>query len=189
MPANTLDFGTYTLEMPIGEFDSDKDKDKFIKKCVGIARSLPEYKEWVKYVKDMLGYRTCSLTGENGDEVTVEIHHHPLTMFDITSIIIDTYLKNNKKFTSMNILNDVMTLHYNNKVGFIPLCTTYHEKYHNGYAVIPPKLVIGEWNYLLETVGYEVNQDIVNKCSELMSESNNETINGWRTVMGGVLNE
>lgn len=191
MPANTLDYGSYTLEMPRSEFEGEKEKNQFIKKCVQMSRQTPEYREWVKYVKDMLGYKTCSLTGENGDEVTVEIHHHPLTIFDITNIIVSTYVKNNKKFTSMNIMNDVMTLHYNNKVGFIPLCTTYHEKYHNGYAVIPPKFIHGEWDYLLKTPGYEVIPDLVNKCNELMHDSNNDyaDYNNWHTVMGGTLKD
>jgi hypothetical protein len=188
MAYNTLNYGSYTLEMPRNGFETEKEKDMFIKNCVRLARQTPEYKDWVRYVKDMLGYKTCLITGETSDEVTVEIHHHPLTIFDITNIIVSTYIKNNMKFTSMNVVNDVMTLHYNNKIGFIPLCTTWHEKYHNGFAVIPPKFITGEWNYLLTTPGYEVIPELVDKCSELMDDKNNafdNEANNWKTITNG----
>ena len=193
MSNNTLSYGGFTLEMPRCSFESDKEKEMFVKNCVRLCRQTPEYKDWVKYVKDTLGYKTCLITGEISDEVTVEIHHHPLTIFDITNIIVNTYLANSKKFTSMGIVNDVMTLHYNDKIGFIPLCTTYHEKYHNGYAVIPPKFITGQWDYLLTTPGYEVLPEVVDKCNELMNPVNNaydNEANNWKTITnGGILKD
>lgn len=194
MTANTLNYGgVYKIEMARASFNDEKEKFQFIRKCVNLCRQTPEYKDWVRYVKDTLGYKTCLITGETSDEVTVEIHHHPLTIFDITNVILSTYLDSGKKFTSMSIMNDVMTLHYNNKVGFIPLCTTWHEKYHNGYAVIPPKFIYGEWDYLLKTPGYSQIPDLIDKCKELMDEANNaydNEANNWKTITeGGILND
>ena len=190
MGNNTIQYGSHALELTREEFDDDKQKNFFIKKCVQIVRQTPEYREWVAYVKDMLGYNTCLITGEKALEVSVEIHHHPLTLFDVVSVVLDTYLAAKSKFTSMNIINDVLTLHYNDKIGFIPLCTTWHEKYHNGYAVIPPKFIHGEWDYVLKTQGYAQTVEMIERASSLMSDSNNQydvSANNWQNVMGGVV--
>ena len=146
----------------------------FTKKCVSLIHASPEYRDWATYVKEMLGYKTCALTNESSEQLTVDIHHHPLTIFDITNIILNTYIANQKSFTSLVIAKDVLHLHYNDRVGFIPLVSSLHEKYHNGFLVIPPKLIHGGWQYLLKTPGYQVSPDVVDKCNELMKAENNK---------------
>jgi hypothetical protein len=182
MEQNQIQYGQYCLDLEREFFEDDKEKTKFVKKCVQLCRYTPEYREWVDYLRDSLGYKTCDISGENGDEVTVEIHHHPITIFDIGMIIVDTYLKKRRKFSSLNIVNDMLMLHYNDKVGFIPICTTFHEKYHNGFLIIPPKFIHGQWDYIL-TNGYEVSQDVLDRAARLMDPVNNQFIGkSWKNV-------
>lgn len=128
--------------------------NKFIKKIERIVRSSPEYREWTGYVKDCLGHYVCELTGEISSQVTVEIHHHPISMFVITKGILTEYINSNKEFCSFDIAQDVITLHYENRIGYIPLVRTLHEKFHNGFVQIPMELIKGDWMYLLDHYEY-----------------------------------
>jgi hypothetical protein len=155
-------------------FLSEKSHNHFAKSCVRLVRSSVEYREWSSYVKDVMGYKTCVFTNEVADQLTIDIHHHPLSLFDIVNIVINTYLKNQIEFSSPDISKDVLLLHYTNNVGYVPLISSLHEKYHNGYLSIPPKFIVGKWNYLTTTSGYVVDDDIKMKVSELMKEENNK---------------
>lgn len=180
----TLEYGAWTLDLKRSGFNSEKETSQFIRKCIGIVRQTPEYRDWTSYVKDTLGYRTCAFTNENSDELTIDIHHHPLTIFDMVTIVVNTYMNNAKEFSSLDIATDILYLHFTNKVGFIPIVTSLHEKYHNGYLMIPPKFIHGKWDHLLTTPGYVVASDIVSKSKELMDDKNNlncEYLN-WQKV-------
>jgi len=169
----TLNIGPFSLSFTRNTFNSEKDITAFMKKCVGIIRQTPEYREWTNYIKDTLGFKNCAFTNETSDEITIEIHHHPLTLFDITTIVLNTFLANDKEFSSLDIVKDVLLLHFSNKVGFIPIVASLHEKYHNGFLIIPPKFIHGDWSYLLNTPGYIIEADTMSKCKQLMDKSNN----------------
>ena len=178
----TLELGQFTLDLKRDGFNDEKEVNKFIKACVRIARSTPEYRDWVTYVKDMLGFNTCMFTNETADELSIEIHHHPLTLYDLVSITINTYLTNKIPFSSVDIVREVLTLHYTDHIGYIPMVTSLHEKYHNGFLTIPPKFIQGVWNYLLVTPGYAINEDVLVRTKELMNPSNNkfDNYNNWQ---------
>jgi hypothetical protein len=76
------------------------------------------------------------------------MHHYPLTLFDITSII--TMHRINElggigiaEISPFLIAHDVMEAHYENTVGLIPLTKTVHELAHSGEIFIPLTMVFG----------------------------------------------
>jgi hypothetical protein len=166
-------------------FSSEKSHNHFIKACVRMIRSSVEYREWASYVKDVMGYKTCVFTNEVSDQLTIDIHHHPLCLFDIVNIVVSTYLKNQIEFSSPDVSKDVLLLHYTNNVGYVPLISSLHEKYHNGYLTIPPKFIAGKWDYLINTPGYVVSDEVKLKVSELMkAENNNYDTYFWQNHEG-----
>jgi hypothetical protein len=138
----------------------DEDKVRLIDHIKAIARNSLEYKEYMKYLKEVLRLNKCSFfTNINTDNikrrVSVQIHHEPLSMFDICEIILDKHIQVYKNINPYTIADEVMYNHYNDKVGLIPLSATVHQLVENGKEVIPIQCVFGDYTkFLLEYKPY-----------------------------------
>ena len=168
------------LPLKRNKFVDDKEKIRFIKNVERLIRSSIEYKEFVGFVKYTLGNDYCVFTLEKDIETDdIELHHHPLTLFEIVQIVIDTKLHNEVNFNTFDIATEVINLHYKLKIGFVPLIRTLHKKYHNGYLNIPIDLVVGDYKYILNN--YFVEDDIRIKVQTLESITlnNMEDDNIW----------
>jgi hypothetical protein len=165
----------FTLSLKIKEFQDEKDFLKFVKSCVRIIRVTPEYRLWTDYIKDVLGVYQCAVTEELTSQVTIELHHHPFNMFMINKLVINQYLASGKEFCCLDIVQKVLELHYENKVGYIPLVSTLHEKYHNGFLNLPMELVNGNWKFLLDN--YSLEEDDLKNIQEKISVDKNNC--GW----------
>lgn len=185
----TLNLGQFYLPYKRANFSDNKLFISFIKKCEQLVRSSPEYKDWVSYVKDTLGHKVCVFTEETSDELTIEIHHHPFTLFDITSAVLVGKMTSGEEFTSIDIADKVLQLHYSNCVGFVPIVTSLHEKYHNGFLVIPPKFVTGNWHHILNHDDYFLDEDTRERVNGLMCAENNKYDQYFKWQKGAVTNE
>ena len=68
------------------------------------------------------------------------------------------------KFLLINdlyITDEVMELHYNNKVGLIPLSATVHDMVHNSYMFIPINKVRGFYRPFIESYYNHINPDLL----------------------------
>ncbi len=168
-----LEFGQFNLPFKRNAFSDDKMHLAFVKKCVSMVRMTPEYRDWTSYIKDTLGHKTCVFTEETADELTIELHHHPFTLFDITDVTLCHCLMSGESFTSLDITQKVLELHYSNCVGYMPIVTSLHEKYHNGFLVIPPKFVLGTWDYLINNDDYHIDDALLERVTTIMKADNN----------------
>lgn len=146
------------LELETYEFDDHKHYKKFVNVTKSIIRKTVEYNTWVNYIKYSLGYNYCSFTREVSSEVTIDLHHHPISLENIVRMVIDKMLITEGKVTTLDVAKHVLKLHYDNNVGYILLARTIHEKFHNGFLKIPIEFVHGNWTYLLEN--YPVDEEI-----------------------------
>ena len=144
------DNAEYKLPLRRAGFDQEKDFTYFIKNVERLVRNSTEYREWKKYVKDVLGYCNCAFTSEKSSEVTIEIHHHPVTLFTLVKTVTVFSINKEKEFCSFDIAQQCIELHFSNRVGYIPLASTIHEKYHAGFLRIPIELVHGDWRYIVD---------------------------------------
>lgn len=140
------------------EFLTDKDEYKFTRDVERMIRTSQEYKKWINFVHGALGTNyVCYLTGISADECHIELHHHPISLFQYIQII----LNNAEDFTTYSVAEKVMSLHFENKVGFVPLSKTSHELYHNKYLKIPINIVEGNWEKILDE--YNIHEEIKSK--------------------------
>lgn len=123
-----------------------KKRASYIKKEIEpLIRKSREYKRWLFFVKSVMSIDfQCYHTGDPESICSIEVHHHPYTLFDLSDIV----LKNMKHYTTFDIAKTVMQLHFMNLVGFIPLCKSSHERYHNKALDIPIELCEGNWRHL-----------------------------------------
>lgn len=140
----------FNLPLRIKNFENESEYNKFIKSCEKLIRSCPEYRQWRNYISDILQIQTCSITHENMVECSIHIHHHVPSLFSLVKSIINKHIEAEESFSSFDICIEVMEYHFANRVGFVPLITSIHEKFHNGYLKIPIELVKGNYQYYLD---------------------------------------
>lgn len=166
------------LEFRITDFEVEKEHNKFVKAVESLIRRSPEYKLWVNYIKDTQSYNYCFFTNEIGEEVTIDIHHHPFTLYDLVVMAVDDKISKEIPFASVDIMEEILKLHYEDKVGYIPMIRTLHEKYHNGFLDIPISIVLGNWKELFKLYP-DMSPDIKDKVSRLASIDTVATPISW----------
>ena len=145
----------YDLSFKIKDFDDPKEEKKYITFIKRAIRTSPEYHLWRKYILDVIGDNYCFITNEQHEDCTIEIHHHPFSLGKIVSGVVNKSLEKNIEFTSFDIVKEVVELHYLNKIGYVPLITSMHERFHRGNLSIPIDYVHGNWKALLDDYSWE----------------------------------
>lgn len=133
---------------------NDKDKVKLIKTVERIVRRSTEYKMFIRYLKEEIDMTVCSffnkVTNKDSNKISIEIHHEPFTLFDITQIVVDKFIDNEEELNPLLIAEEVMKLHYMGMVGLIPLSITVHQLVHDGNLFIPLQNVYGNYVEFVE---------------------------------------
>ena len=107
-----------------------KDLTKLIKKIEKLVRESPEYKFWVK--KCRAGYTTCPLCKTHSEIDPPEVHHEPLTLYEIVEDVLNKHIDVDiENLLPIDIVKEVIQLHLNNKVGYKVICSSCHERIHN----------------------------------------------------------
>ena len=79
---------------------NEKDKIKLIKTIERIVRSSMEYKQYIQYLRDEIDMTLCSffnnINNKNTKKISIEIHHEPFTLFDLTQIVLDKWVNEEK---------------------------------------------------------------------------------------------
>ena len=132
-----------------------KDKVKFIKRCERTIRSSMEYRDYISYLKEYVDMNHCAFFNNvengNGNRVHIEIHHEPFTLYDITNVVLNRFLKDGIPLNELYIADEVMKLHYENMVGLIPLSKSLHQMVHfSDNIVIPFNLIYGNYRKFMD---------------------------------------
>lgn len=167
----------FELSLRISGFNDEKEEIKFIKSVEKMVRFSPEYRLWVEYIIDTLGQNKCEFTGELKSETSVDVHHHPICLYTIVKAIIDDKLKKKESFCTFDIARDVIELHFQNKVGYVLMLSSLHEKYHNGFMQIPIEFVSGDYKYVLSH--YEMDKEEYNRILLLCAIHKDDIVQSW----------
>lgn len=129
--------------------DDEKARKNLVKSIEKIVRTSPEYSEFIGYLKNNLDLTKCTFHKDVDISVLkrtkIEFHHYPFTLYDITDTVLEKYLQNNVIVNPFEVASEVMKLHYELKVGLVPLSKTLHKLAHNGKKFINLKLVKGHY--------------------------------------------
>ena len=141
------------------DISTDKTKTRFIKSVEQLVRQSMEYSDYIGYLRRFCDMAACKFfpnINQEGDgkKIRVEIHHAPLTLYDICLIVLEDELSKGYKPKDMLLAKKVMKYHYEDQVGLIPLSKTLHELQHpkngNPKFVIPLYMIYGQWTTFLK---------------------------------------
>lgn len=145
-------------------FFDEKAKIKFIKMIEKNVRNSLEYKDFIKYLSENVGMKFCSffnnISKDLGRRIKIEIHHEPFTLFDITSIILEKYIVEELPINPFKISEEIMKIHYQGKVGLIPLSITVHQLVHSGKVFIPLQYLDNGFMKFFEEYKYYINDQM-----------------------------
>ena len=142
-------------------------------------RNSYEYRAYVQYLKNELDLTQCALLPNIDTKeinVSLEFHHFPLTLFDITETVAKSMLKYaaGKPVSTMDIAETVVGEHYRNTIGLVPLTATLHEMVHNNAIVIPMNKVNGEYREFIREYGLFLGEDKLEKINVIEVYNNRE---------------
>lgn len=139
----------FRLSLRIRNFENEASYKKFVKNCEMLVRRCSEYKLWRDYIVNVLQISNCMITNESMEQVTIEVHHHVPSLYTLVSAIVNKKIETQQEFCTFDIAQESIELHFQNKVGYVTLLKSLHEKFHNGYLDIPITYVKGDYNYFI----------------------------------------
>ena len=172
---DVIKIGHYTKINMVDESwkEDELSYDKMIKKIEKVVRNSYEYREYVKFLKEEIDMNECSFfKGLTRDDVKIEIHHAPFTLYDITSIVFYYMQVNNFNYSVLDVAEEVMKLHYEGMVGLIPLSLTVHDLVHTGDIFIPVDCVYGNISGFVKKYKNYMTDDQKNLLLKNIEETN-----------------
>lgn len=126
-------YASISLYKDIDYFQDEAMYTKFIKRCESFVRTSTDYRAFIAYIKNVLGINFCQVSSHIYDtDASIEMHHGPIfTLFDITSVILNYFMKTGKKINTFRIADAVLQEHFDLHVQVVMMAITNHEAAHN----------------------------------------------------------
>ena len=149
---------------------------KFIKSVERTVRTSKEYKRYIENLRTnvhALNYDTVMSNISNTD-TALEFHHYPLSLYEISEILILDHLANKDNITSFSIAKEIMECHFKNKIGLVSLTKTNHELAHDGALFLHKNQIFGKYEEFINEHTNGISMEIRNKIDRLnkMSDAN-----------------
>ena len=121
-------------------------KSKFIKGAVRCVRQSREYKRYLAHLKEDHGMTQCAFQPSIvlDEDVEMEMHHCPLTLYDVCQIILDHILEKGGRCTTLSLADATIHEHFEERIGMVPLTKTAHALVHADHLKIHPRQVYGK---------------------------------------------
>lgn len=138
-------------EYNLYDFDLNDEKSfkKYIQTIEKVVRTSFEYKALINYLREYMDMNQCAfyekVSNADSTKIKIEIHHEPLSLFDICLIVYNKRVAFNESLDEEYVAKEVMYLHYNLMVGLIPLAETVHQLVHAQYLFVPTTAVLGKY--------------------------------------------
>jgi len=174
----------YKLPYYATAFYDEGEFTKFVKNIEKDIRKSDEYSAYLWSLRN-LGMESCSFLGNVNDEnATIEFHHYPFTLYDIVSTVVDKKLFNQEHTSTFLVAAEVLKLHFENKVGLIPLAKTVHELVHAGEIFINLNQVFGNYQQFVNEYGKFIPVEAQNAYNKIVESSKNDVTYSEIDVLG-----
>jgi|ADurb_Ile_02_Slu_FD_contig_51_249567_length_6143_multi_3_in_0_out_0_8 hypothetical protein len=161
----------FSLPLRIKNFENEADYNKFIKNCEKLIRGSVEYKQWRNYITDVLQVNSCFVTNERMDECTLEIHHHIPSLFTLLKALVNKNMDKDEAFSTFDVCMEAIEIHFANKVGYIAVISSIHEKIHNNCLDVPKNMVQGNYMWFIENFSKYLDDDDLDVINKRLSIS------------------
>lgn len=161
------------------DFDPNDSKQvvKYFYRIEKVVRNSFEYKQFIRFLKEYGDMNECSfmkyVTGAESYDIRIEIHHEPITLYDIVVAVYNRRAANGESIHEDMVAKEVMYNHYRLYCGLIPLSETVHELVHNQFLFIPSFAVFGAWEKFVEEYKDYIPADVLANLEAIQYRSKN----------------
>ena len=162
MQAYDCKYENISFYKPNDFFLTSENRNKFIKACENAVRKHEDYKRYINYVMDTVGINFCQVSSNIYSDVDAEVqmHHGPLfTLYDYVAVVLENFMKNNKKINTFRIADQVLQEHYDLNVQIVMLTVTNHEAVHNRDIFLNIKQGFGDISGFIERYRNDLTDD------------------------------
>jgi hypothetical protein len=163
----------FRLSLKIRNFENETSYKKFVRNCEALVRRCNEYKLWRNYIVDVLQINECMITHESIEQVSIDVHHHVPSLYTLVSALVNKRLDENAEFCSFDIAQEAIELHFKNKIGYVTLIKSIHEKFHNGFLTVPISFVKGDYQYFLDNFSKYLDEQDLDKIQARLAVNEN----------------
>lgn len=138
-------------EYNLYDFDLNDEKSfaKYIQTLEKTVRTSFEYRAMIQFLREYMDMNQCAfyqnVNNTDSTKVKIEIHHEPLSLYDICIIVYNKRVTFNEPLDEEMVAKEVMYLHYDLMIGLIPLAETVHQLVHSQYLFVPTSAVLGKY--------------------------------------------
>ena len=158
---------------------------KFIKSTERLIRKSREYNNYIMQLRtnvNALNYDSIMSNIALAD-TDLELHHYPLTLYDIVETVMNYHIIKQDKITSFSIAKEVMDCHFQNIIGLVSLCETNHELAHLSSIFINKKQIFGNYEEFLKRYETGLTVDCKEKIKKLNVYSDNNTAIDFKGIL------
>lgn len=141
-------------ERPSYCFKNNKERYKYVVLIKNMIRRSPEYREYISFLKKYMNMGKCvvfnKLETDNSKRYSIELHHTPFTLEEIVNVVISKRQELGETLNPFRVAEEVMELHYDDKVGLINLSKTAHELAENGRIFIPLQWIYQRYDLFVQ---------------------------------------
>ncbi len=178
-PRVDSDNATFYLEYDKTEdyFSFFDNEVAFYKGCEDLVRAHEFIRvTYPRYLKEVVGLDTCQIFPNIKDDdrkrVSIEMHHFPLTLFDICEIVTkDLRAKHDKNITTPKVANIVVEEHRQNHCRIIKVNKSAHQKIHDDEIYINYAQGFGDTIAFLEKYHLGVDKAMRQKINDYLAWS------------------
>ena len=180
------DVKEYEYSVPL---KTKNDRKKLITRVEKMIRSSPEYRDYIQYLKEFVDMNACAffknITNEGAENkrIKIEIHHEPFTLYDYVDTVLTKFIDTGTPINECYIADEVMKIHYENKVGLIPLSRTMHQVVHKSNKIkIPLYLLFGDYSKFIEEYSEYVSDELMEKLERKINETKAINANSFDSI-------
>lgn len=173
--------------------ETDKDRHKYISRIEKIVRRSLEYRAYIQYLKENMDLDQCiffqNITSDKKSgnskrgKISIELHHEPFTLYDYVNTVVTKYQTEGLPLNDLMIADEILKLHYENKVGLVPLSKTMHEVIHKSTKLIVPlNMVYGEYSQFLNEYEPYISDDLYEKLERKLDMTKNLTPESFEAI-------
>jgi len=164
--------------------DDDKEFNKYILTIKQVVRKSFEYRRYINFIRDKYGMNKDSfiegVSNSEGFDIRIEIHHYPFSLDDIANIVYKKRCYYNENVSVWMVAKEIMSLHYKNMIGLIPLSKTVHELVHAHRLFIPINTVLGRYDLFVTYYRPFITDeqiDVLERIENYTAKQSNELLN------------
>ena len=158
------------------DLENEKELRKYYKNIEKEIRQSFEYRAMIQFLKENFGMDQCSfIKTTDEDDVRIEIHHYPFTLYDIVLIVYKKRIFYGESLDVQMVSKECTMLHYKLLVGLISLSKTVHQLVHDSKLFIPVDHVLGRYDLFVELYGQFCDQEQLETLERIKMYSNEQS--------------